>query len=409
VTRRLAVLALGLALLTGGCWNRKETDELALVSALGIDRLPDGGILVVAQIVKPAEVRAGVPTAVGSPRAVSLVSAAGPTVGAAVRGLAQVAGRRPFWAHARVLVLGAEVAKSGLGDVLDWFFREREFRARVWVAVTPGRAAEVIAAESDLEKIPAVAIDNMFRGRSILSFVPGTNLFRFLRDLATPGKDPLAAALLVVPRTALAGFSGHQGASGSAEAVAGPPSPEKEKEERRLYLGGSALFRGESLVGWLDERETRGVLWTSGARGLVVLSSPVVPGGRVSVEVLKARSSIEPRVAQGGVSFRVEVNLVAALAEQPSGVDLSSPETLALVEDELEKTVSAEVLSALGKAKSLGADPFGLGFALFTRDPAAWRGLAPVWPEHLRSVPVAVEVSSRVIRTGLSLGAHRER
>lgn len=309
MTRRLALLALGILLLTAGCWNRKETDELALVSALGIDRLPDGRILVVAQIVKPGEVRAGVPAAVGSPRAVSLVSAAGPTVAAAVRGLAQVAGRRPFWAHARVLVLGAELAESGLGDVLDWFFREREFRARVWLAVTPGRAADVIAAESDLEKIPAVAVENMFRGRGATSLVPGTNLFRFLRDLATPGKDPLVAVLSVAPRTALAGFPQAEGARGSAQAPVGPPSPEKEKEERRLYLGGGALFRGERLAGWLDERETRGVLWTAGARGVVVLSSRVPPGGRLSVEVLKARSSVEPRVAQGQVSFRIKARL----------------------------------------------------------------------------------------------------
>ena len=75
----------------------------------------------------------------------------------------------------------------------------------------------------------------------------------------------------------------------------------------------------------------------------------------------------------------------------------------------LEKTVEAEVLSALGKAGSLGADPFGLGFVLSTRNGAAWKQLAPAWPDHLRSVPVTVEVRSRVIRTGLSLGAHRER
>lgn len=408
MTRWLAVVALGFALFTAGCWKRKESDELALVSALGVDRLPDGGILVVAQVVKPAEVRAGVPTAVGSPRAVSLISASGPTVAAAVRGLAQVAGRRPFWAHARVLVLGAELAESGLGDVLDWFFREREFRARVWLAVTPGRAADVIAAESDLEKIPAVAVENMFRGRATTSFVPGANLFRFLRDLATPGKDPLVAALSVVPRAALAGFSQEEG-RGSAQAALGPPSPEKEKEERRLYLGGGALFRGERLVGWLNERETRGVLWTAGARGVVVLSSAVLPGGRLSVEVLKTRSSIEPRVAQGQVSFLIKVKLDAALAEQPSGVDLSTPDALKLVEREMEKTVAAEVLSALGKARSLGADPFGLGFVLSTRNGTAWKRLAPAWPDHLRSVPVTVEVSSRVIRTGLSQGAHRER
>lgn len=92
-----------------------------------------------------------------------------------------------------------------------------------------------------------------------------------------------------------------------------------------------------------------------------------------------------------------------------ASLDLSSSGTLRLVQEELERSIAAEVMSATAKVRAMGADPFGLGLALYTRNPATWKSLAPAWQEVLTSVPVTVTVHARIIRTGLSLASHRER
>lgn len=53
--RKIIVLTLLVAvILTGGCWDRRELNELAIVLGAGVDRLPDGRIQLTLQLARPS-------------------------------------------------------------------------------------------------------------------------------------------------------------------------------------------------------------------------------------------------------------------------------------------------------------------------------------------------------------------
>ncbi|HCW51337.1 MAG TPA: hypothetical protein DGR79_04635 [Clostridiales bacterium] len=393
------------ATLLAGCWDRHEIERLAIVAGIGLDLQPDGSLLLVTQIVKPALVKAPGQGGIGSPRAVSLVSSTGTTVAGATRALAQVAGRRPFWGHARVLVVGEELARAGLADVMDWFFRQREPRPRTRVLVARGRAADLLAAESELEKLPAAALDNTLELQSATTLAPDTSLHRFLRDLTTPGKDPLVAAAAVVSRTAQAGFLEMEARPPEAQ----EPATEKEQEPRRFDVRGSAVFKGDRLVGWMDEEETRATLWVAGAgrRATVVIPGPPGSGQDSTVEVLGVGSKVKAHEEGDRLVLTVSLECRAALSEEPRGPDVTVGATLEDVGRRLESVLAADIAAAFRTAQSLRADPFGFGFTLCARQPELWKRYEGSWPDALASAEIRVSVKASIVRSGLSLKAPR--
>ena len=128
-------------LLFGGCYDRIELNELAIADIMAIDRTEDGLLKVSLQFLIPSELtnpggvrlrrgaagsflRHGGDWGADLPEAFSLLQAKVP--------------RRLFTSHIRVIVLGEELARSGIGPVFDSLTRMRELRISADVVVTEG-------------------------------------------------------------------------------------------------------------------------------------------------------------------------------------------------------------------------------------------------------------------------------
>lgn len=55
----MLIMLIVFLLLTTGCWNGRELNELAITLAIGLDRTMDGQYLVTAQVANPGEVATG--------------------------------------------------------------------------------------------------------------------------------------------------------------------------------------------------------------------------------------------------------------------------------------------------------------------------------------------------------------
>ena len=124
-------------ILAGGCWNRIEVENLAIASALGIDKPAQGDsnqVLVSILVEKPGEAEEG-----GGGRGTSGASSQmsgwvnfgkGNSVEDAIRNLSTTTSKRLFLDHSRVIILGEEKARGGVGDIIDFLVRSRFIRLR---------------------------------------------------------------------------------------------------------------------------------------------------------------------------------------------------------------------------------------------------------------------------------------
>lgn len=65
-----------------------------------------------------------------------MLSLTGDTIFSIVRNMISVTGRKLFWSHAKVIIVSEELAREGLVKVIDWYSRDTETRADVYIFVS---------------------------------------------------------------------------------------------------------------------------------------------------------------------------------------------------------------------------------------------------------------------------------
>lgn len=123
----LMLIPVLLMLVLPGCWSNIELEQRAMVAGLGVDRSPNGRLLVTAQIVRPelvAQRRGTGQGGGGEEPAVFVLSAEARTVVEATRIVSKDLGRDLFFPYLEVLVVGEGLAREGMEPVVDWVGRD---------------------------------------------------------------------------------------------------------------------------------------------------------------------------------------------------------------------------------------------------------------------------------------------
>ncbi|NPV71552.1 MAG: Ger(x)C family spore germination protein [Firmicutes bacterium] len=386
--RKTAVflLLVSLAGCLGGCWSRKEITEIAIVLGTGVDLAPDGRIRLTVQIARPGGFYGGGEGgARGREPACWVVSAEGKTVEEAARRLAMMVPREIYWGHCVILVIGEAMALEGTDTIMDFFNRDRQPRETMGVMVSEGEARHFLETCSYLEKTSAQAAGLLARMK--IGFT--VQLREFTEMLASKGVQPVATR--VVAREA---------------GIAAGPTEEKEPEpHRQVEISGVAVFKEHRLVGWLDDSETRGLLWVKGEirRGMITVPSPGEPDKEISIRIRQGSTSVVPRYDGVRPRFEVKVRLEGDMVEQQSREDLSKPEKIKALENAIAEDVRRRIAAVLEKAqKEYGVDIFGFGDAFHRRYKKEWRHLKDRWDEEFARADVSIAAEAHVREIGLS-------
>ena len=394
-SRQLLVVGLGMILLLlGGCWNRREIETLAFVMAAGADKAvePDKVQLTV-QIARPTALVATAGGGGGAlERAFWLVSSTGYTVFDATRNFAAQSSRRLFWAHNRWLVIGEELAREGLQDVLDYFTRDGETRRTARLAVFKGgKASDFLTTELEMERLSSEAYIGIIQNASTgLSTVVDINIHQFLLAVAGEGIEPVAIRVECIDRLPDVDIRGQM---------------ERSTISLSPRITGAAVFRGYKLVGWLDKPETRGYNWVAGKAksGIIVIDRPEDETKYVGIELMRASSKIEPEIVNGRPRVTVTINAEGALGDlEDMFLVTDTRAVVTAMERRMATVIANEINAALRKTKELGSDIFGFGQAIYKRYPKQWLSLRDSWNDKgFKELEVKIEVKSKVRRSGL--------
>jgi spore germination protein KC len=360
---------------TAGCWNHRELDSLGIVLGMGIDQAKEKDkVLLTAQVVKPAEIGSpGKGGGTGKEPYLNITNT-GDTVFEAVRRFTQMANRRMYLAHNEVIILGNELAREGVRDSLDIFFRDPEPRLTTWILVAKEKAGGVLETVAELEKIPALNLAQLLDEAVATSEIPAVNLNDFCRRLMSKTTAPVASLVEV-------------------------SEGEKKKIAR---LVGAAVFKEDKLAGYLTLTESRGLLWVLNEikSGIIVVKNPKGKG-EVSLEILRAKSKVKVEMKDGTPLFTVEVKEEGNLGEQICTDNLVTQSAWATLEQNQAGVIRQEIKAALQKAQDLNTDIFGFGEAIYRKHPALWKELEPRWDEIFPRLEVYIVVETELRRSGM--------
>lgn len=373
-----------IATILSGCWSRKELNEVAIVLGTGIDLNKEGHIRLTVQVAVPTAFATGEEGKGGQKEAASMeVSADGATIEEAERYLAMKIPREIYWGHCVALIIGENMAKKGVRMITDFFERDREPRETMWVMVAKGTAEDFLKTSSILEKTSSQAVGLLTRMKTGYS----VKLMEFTEMLAEDGIQPAAPGVRAVEENEAPG-----------------ESRQTETESKRVEISGTALFREDRLVGWLDADETRGLLWLKGqpVKGVITLPAPEEPDKMVSIKIKRSSVKIKAESLDDVPVFTVKIRVEGDMIEQQGRENLAKPEKISELEESIGYEIRKRAELALHRARDIyGVDVFGFGQIYHRRFKSEWRNIKDSWDDIFRQAKVDIQVEAHIREIGL--------
>lgn len=378
-----------------GCFDANELDELGISLILGFDVVEDK-LLITAEVVDPQYSSSSSDTGEGS--TVKYVQGIGNTVFEAFGDITLKFDRRIYAAHNKVLIFGEELARSGLITHIDQLFRDREQRESAFMLIAKGaRAYEVMGVNSGLETVPANYILDLIKNINNNPKSIDTNIISYMQHYYHEGHHPIVGVI-----------------EKKRKNVIDKTSEDKGSEEYELSIIGSAIFRKDKLIGYLNGNDTKAVnyLLNNIENGIITfpifnsseekVQSEGLPTNVSSVNVIKGKTKNDIEINGDKVILKTKINIRAALGELIAKTDVSNEEDIRRLEDACSKTVEVNIESAVKKVQQeYGTDIFGFGIAFHHKYPKQWEKIKENWDEIFKDAEFQIEVKTSIIRTGL--------
>ncbi len=365
-----------------GCFDRRELDTLGIVMGVAIDKAEsEGKTELTVQLVnvaggqsskssKSKDSKAGES---GGSSAFINITRTGGSINYIIREMQHKMSRRIYVAHSQVIILGEELAKSGVRDALDFFARAPEARMTLHVFVAKGKGSEVLKVDPEFEKMPSTELTKMLEDQKITSHAPIITEFEFVSTMIS--KTTAAVAPIIILE-------------------------EEEDGRKMIAVAGSAVFKESIMVGELDEEQTMGLLFIknkikTGVMQLSILDTPS------TIEIRQAKSKVRPILySDGSAVFNVEVNVTVGLGDQSGTVNLADPDNTAVMLSVAEAAVKEKIQGTIMKSKELNADVFGFGEYLNRKYPDQWKEMKNEWDALYKNITVNVTVKAKADGSG---------
>ena len=108
-----------------------------------------------------------------------------------------------------------------------------------------------------------------------------------------------------------------------------PPRSKNNPDSTANYTNGTAIFKGDRMVGVVDEAVTRGILWLRDEIvNAVITVTPKGSRGTVSAKLLRSKTRLIPHIKDGNWSMTVRIHVeTAALRMPPRRIYCPAPST----------------------------------------------------------------------------------
>lgn len=354
----LVALLLMCSLLTG-CSSKVEINERAFVSSIYVDKAEKPGEVELTISVPLPNRMAGENTGGGGGggRPYAVFTKTGSSLTEAAEKLQTDLTRRLSWGHARVVVFGREYAESGIGDTIEWLFREPLFHINSYLFVAPGKAKEITTLMPVTETTPGEVLREFANQRNLLQ----TQVRDVLMAEAS-NQDFVITLLNMMEEDMIS-----------------------ENNETQYWAGlqGAAMFKDMKMVGELNLDEARVIAWTRNHLKTAAITIEN-PKEKASVSLYAIKSDLKANLSQGKPVFSIHLSAKGQLRSIYPPHKAEEVRRIQQIEKQLESHINELLLSALHKAQAHEADILMSGYRLEWKYPHVWDKLRSQWAQHYK-------------------------
>jgi len=420
-TRILVLIMLLLSVLPCGCYDRREVEDMAYVTVMGIDRGVDDRLRLTLQIVSFKEGGGGSTDmggdgtgggGIGGEQAgmvdgTLVVTVDCPSIFVGLNLANNATSRQLNLMHAKAILFSEELAREGLIEsYITPLTRYREIRETMNFIIVRGKAEELIKENKfNIGTDSSKSTELILQQDSYTGFFPDANIYRFYNALKSDKQQPVAVLAGVNRLNNL-----KEPGRGEPESVTGGDFtageiPRQGGPQREIF--GTAVFAGTKMVGALTGAETRIFRMITGEleRAFLETQDPRAPHMAVLLDVQTARRpEVTVHIDGEAPVINVKIQLEGAILSIWSGTNYEKPELKTVLEDAFEEQIKDQMDDLIARAQDeFGSDIFGFGKYAAGHFLTMEEWEAYKWLEKFPQAGISTEVDFVIRRTGMML------
>lgn len=355
-----------------GCWDSTETENLGIVTIMGIDTDSNNGIRVITQEI--AGNRGSVSG--GDKTPFHVYSESGATISEAIQKISVSQHQRVYFGHIKMIVLSEElVSNKGIMPVMDFFERSPKIRPTARILISERRQLDkVLTTDMEFNKDTGTIIEDSIKNKENLSHYIVNNLEEFIELLDTMGREPYTSGISIEPKR----LKSEAGTS-------------KTTGKNVFNTDNTAIFKRDKMVGWFNGNESRGIAWVKGELRQNYMNIPF-EDGNLAIKILKTKTHIQPVLDNGNINININIKIESNLAESQINTDfMHKSEEIQSIQEE---RIKEEVVAAFEKSKSLKSDVFGFGNYINMSYPKLWSKIQNNWYSYYTHLKLNISVDS---------------
>ncbi|MFY0758786.1 Ger(x)C family spore germination protein [Metabacillus dongyingensis] len=382
------IVVICIGVLLSGCSNYTESNEIGLVTGMGIDYDKESDLYeVTLQMINPSGV-AGTSQG-GGGLSVYQIEGKGKTISEAARNSSKKISRTNIYSHLTAVVISEELAREkGINFILDAFERDARIRPSVPLIVAREQSAKImLSILPSLDKIPSVSfVKKINDTASVLGENAEITIFSTLSALSSKGQEPVINGMRIVGNI-------EQGAS---------KANEEKVENTYVMVDGLAVFQKGYLVNWLDGQKAKSIqmLRNEMKNSNISISCPKKEGN-VSIQIRRIKRNTNVVYEKGHVKIKVELVGAGTLNEMLCDIEFNKQEVLNQLEKKLNHKIKKDVLEGIHFAQNEKSDIFGFGEMLHRKNPNKWKKVENNWNEHFAAADVEIKVKMNIFGLGM--------
>ena len=339
----LIIITLFILLISSGCYNYKEINDMAIVSSIGIDKdNKKDKYIVSAQIMNSKE------SENSEDSQITVYTKEGDTVHEALRNITLKSPRKLYGNHLSKIVLSEEVAKEGIDNILDTFNRVTEVRNEFIITIVKeDKASDVLKVLTTTESIPAEYVKLSLKIADKTSGLTyATKLDEFISLYLKKGIDPVVPVLKIDKKE-------KKGTTINNITTTNPIS--------KIVIEDLAVTNKGKLETYLKNEEVIGYNFLRNQ-----IQKMIIPvkcddeNNYASISILKNKTKSSAEKKDNKYIINFNINSEAIITEYNCRKDLTDEKVIKKLEKDTEKKIKRYIKKSLNKQKETKGKFLGL-------------------------------------------------
>lgn len=357
------VILLFLCLLMAcGCSNYRELDDLAIITAIAIDKSGDeyelSFLIANSPKAQTSSKEGEATTTVFSGKGKNLTDAANSVDSKTPKTL--------YYGHINVAIISEEIAREGFLEIADWLLRSPETRKQFYLMQAKDTdAKDILKIVEPLEATPSQSISSLIESNIDSQSITTTISYSpFIEKVLEKGFDPILPSISI---------------SGKVKKGSSESNLEKTAPNTYLRLDDTAIFREDKFVGYVGKKDSQSINVLNDKINELKLDFNY-EGNNIVFSSNDIKTSIK---LVDFNHFKVKVKGSGFISEVNGKVALEDTTVVKRLEKNLENTLNRQLRKTLSKLQNeYKCDVVGFGNRLYGEYPKRWDLVESRWNDE---------------------------